>query len=165
MRWRKLEVTVRYVRTTTRSPRCSTASTSSVRIVWPLGLTETPPVLCVEPSSPRIPAGEMGPLVSLFSCSKLQIFLYFSVDQIPTLLLHFSFICQIFLLTLYPTLISDFLRKILVLHYNLNITETEMTERQVILTDQEALVGQDLELSFRAVRSNQAPAGVLPRLV
>ena len=36
-------------------------------------------------------------------------------------------------------------------------------DRQVILTDPEGLVGKDLELSFRAVRANQLPAGVVPR--
>ena len=78
-RWRKLEVTVRYVRTITRSPLCSTASISSARIVLPLGLTETPPALCVEPSCPRTPAGEMGQLVSLFSCSnRLSLYTYLS---------------------------------------------------------------------------------------
>ena len=40
-----------------------------------------------------------------------------------------------------------------------------MTERQVILSNQEALVGEDLELSFRAVRAEQAPAGVVARWV
>jgi len=39
----------------------------------------------------------------------------------------------------------------------------EMTERQVILTDQEALLGADLELSFKAVRAAKAPAGLIPR--
>ena len=38
-----------------------------------------------------------------------------------------------------------------------------MTERQVILSNQEALVGEDLELSFRAVRADQSPGGVVPR--
>ena len=82
------------------------------------------------------------------------------MDQIPTIMLHFSFICQISFLTVYPTLISDS-PKLLPKYYNRK--ETEMTERQVILSNQEALVGEDLELSFRAVRAEQAPAGVVAR--
>ena len=40
-----------------------------------------------------------------------------------------------------------------------------MADRQIILSEQEALVGADLELSFRAVRADQSPAGVIPRYV
>ena len=38
-----------------------------------------------------------------------------------------------------------------------------MTDRQVVLSNTEALVNQDLELSFKAVRADQAPGGVVPR--
>ena len=38
-----------------------------------------------------------------------------------------------------------------------------MTDRQVILSNTEALVSEDLEVSFRAVRADQAPSGVVPR--
>ena len=62
---------------------------------------------------------------------------------------------------MYPSLISDF-------HYDLtlqpeNTRETAMTDRQVILSNSEALVSEDLELSFRAVRADQSPGGVVPR--
>ena len=38
-----------------------------------------------------------------------------------------------------------------------------MTERQVILSNTEALVSEDLEASFRAVRADEAPGGLVPR--
>ena len=40
-----------------------------------------------------------------------------------------------------------------------------MAERQVILASETALVGEDLELSFRAVRADKAPEGIVPRSV
>ena len=46
-RWRRVEDSVPSVRTTTTSPPCSTANTSSVRSAWQHGLTETRPAPCV----------------------------------------------------------------------------------------------------------------------
>ena len=40
-----------------------------------------------------------------------------------------------------------------------------MADRQLILSNETALVGEDLELSFRAVRAEKSPAGVVPRSV
>ena len=45
------------------------------------------------------------------------------------------------------------------------MTDKQVPVKQVdvTLSNPEALVSEDLELSFRAVRSDQAPSGVVPR--
>ena len=45
-RLKQAEDSVQFVKTCIRNPRCFTANTFSVKIVWPRGLTETPRVPC-----------------------------------------------------------------------------------------------------------------------